>query len=74
MYLAATLLIFGVHSLNASYNHSHHCLLADRSCKLLVIHTRDMKICVAATNYGIGRWGAIAKGFCETANLNPPVQ
>jgi len=74
MNFSATFLIFVVERFNTLDAEAHHGLIADFSREVLVVHARDVKICVAAIDARVVRRRCVAKGFLEAADFCPPLQ
>src|SRR5450432_2402182 len=71
---AAAFLVLGVQLLNTLHRDSNHGLFADLARQLFVLHPGNMQVRVAAIDPGIIWRSIIAKSFCESADLRPPLQ
>lgn len=72
MHLATTLLVFGMHRINAFYCDAYHGLVADLPRQFFIANAPDVEVGVTAVDAGIGRRRLVAKGLFEAANLGPP--
>ena len=72
MDFAATLLILAVHGLHVIHHNTNHCLIAYRSGKFGVAHSRNVGACAIAGSARVARRSRVTKDFGKPADYGPP--